>query len=175
MTPTAPPQTAPPQTEAPVWSGRPFTARDRDAVLGFFTEPDFYFRTAQPDTRPEWEVLELLGDDTRVLLADGEPVGLWAWDGIGSDHGCHYQLHLRLHAAAPPQWWRSAFDEAVRALRWRRELVRLAWLAGEFDERGLEVARSLGLTEEGTLGDVTVHEGRRYGYVFFSRIWTPTS
>ena len=27
----------------------------------------------------------------------------------------------------------------------------------------------------GVLTDTTIHEGRRYGYVFFSRVWTPAS
>ena len=157
------------------WSARAYGDQDREAVLRMFTEPDFYYRTAQPDTRPEWEILELLADDTRVLLADGEPVGLYSLENEGSDHGCHFRLNLRLHAAAPSAWWRAAFDEVVRATLWRREVVRLALRVGEFDQRALAIARSLGLTEEGVLADTTLHEGRRYGYVFFSRLWTPTS
>ncbi|MGC5334059.1 hypothetical protein [Micromonospora sp. DT62] len=159
----------------PRWSTRAFAEADRDQVLGMFTEPDFYFRTAQPDTRGEWELLDLLGTETEVLLADGEPVGLFATEAVGAEHGCHYQLHLRLRSGAPPSWWCQAYDEAVRALRWRREVVRISVLVGEYDQAGLEAARAAGLTEEGTLADVVVHEGRRYGYVFFSQIWVPTS
>jgi hypothetical protein len=172
MTPTAPPADA---TRTPLWSARPYTDQDRDAVLDLFGEPDFYFRTTQPDTRPEWEILALLDDDTRVLLADGTPVGLFALEGVGSDHGCHRQLHLRLTAAAPAHWWESAYREVVRGVRWRHELVRITFTAGEFDDRGLRAARALGLTDEGTLADVVLHEGRPYGYVYFSQIWAPTS
>ena len=179
-TPTGPPRAANSihqngDTALPEWSARAYGDRDREAVLEMFTEPDFYYRTAQPDTRPEWEILDLLAEDTRVLLAHGEPVGLYALENEGSDHGCHYRLDLRLHAAAPPAWWRGAFAEVVRATRWRREVVRLALRVAEFDQRGLAITRSLGLTEEGVLTDTTIHEGRRYGYVFFSRVWTPAS
>jgi hypothetical protein len=159
----------------PNLSARSYSDRDREAVLALFTEPDFYFRTAQPDTRPEWEILDLLGEDTRVLLVVDEPVGLYALENEGSDHGCHYKLDLRLRAAAPPHWWHAAYREVARATRWRHEVVRFALRIGEFDQRGLVIVRSLGLTEEGVLADTTVHEGRRYGYVFFSQIWTPTS
>jgi RimJ/RimL family protein N-acetyltransferase len=159
---------------SPRWTSRPYGDADREAVLGFFTEPDFFFRTAAPDTRPEWEILELL-DDTEVLLADGEPVGLWAVEDVSVAHSCHLQLHLRLTAAAPAAWWATAYTEVIRALRWRREVVRLTVQIGEYDQRGLATLRGLGFTEEGTLAEVVVREGRRYGYVYFSRIWTPTS
>jgi hypothetical protein len=162
-------------TRIPKWSSRAFSDRDRDAVLALFTESDFYFRTGRPDTRPEREVIDLLGDDSQVLLADGEPVGLYAVEPVGSDHGCHYLLHLRLRAAAPLSWWTAAYDEVVRATRWRREVVRLAATFHEFDEPGLRFARALGLTEEGTLAGVEAHGGQRSGHVFFSQIWTPTS
>lgn len=160
---------------APRWSVRPCSDADRAAVLDFFSEPDFFFRTAQPDTLSEAEVLDLLGDDTRVLLADGEPVGLYALEGNGSEHGCHYSLALRLRAAAPSAWWAEALREVIRALRWRQELIRLSVHVGEFDARGLSAARAAGLTEEGTLAKVTIHDGDRYGTVFFSQIWAPES
>lgn len=159
----------------PRWSSRACTEQDRDEVLALFTESDFYFRTEQPDTRPEWEILELLDDDTRLLLVDGRPVGLYALEGEGSAHGCHYALYLRLRAAAPVSWWQSAYQEIVRAFRWRREIVRLVMRLPEFDERGRQIAHVLGLTEEGILAEVTVYDGRRHGQVFFAQIWTPTS
>jgi hypothetical protein len=53
--------------------------------------------------------------------------------------------------------------------------VRLALRFDEFDDRGLAFARAAGLREEGTLASVTVHDGSRYGYVSFARIWEPTS
>ena len=163
-----------PAAGAPAWSARPCSDPD-PGVLAFFTEPDFFFRTTEPDTRSERDVRELLGADTRLLLAGNKPVGLYALEGMGSDHGCHYRLHLRLQAAAPTAWWHSAFTEIVRALAWQKELVRLTFLVGEFDGRGLDFARSLGLTEEGTLASVVRHDGQRYGYVFFARIWALTS
>ena len=164
----------------PRWSCRPWADADHGhpdhaRVLEMFTEPDFYFRTDQPDTRPEWEIRSLLDEDTRVLLADGRPVGLYALDPEGPAHGCHYQLQLRLHAAAPPAWWASAYREVLRAARWQHEIVRLSMRFREFDERGLRVARLLGLAEEGTLAGITARRGQRYGQVFFSQIWTPTS
>lgn len=158
------------------WSARVYTDADRDQVLAWFAEPDFYYRSAQPDTLPEWEVLDLVGeDDCRVLLADEEPIGLYALEPIGAGHSAHYQLHLRLRAGEPISVWQSAFDEVVRAARWDRELIRLAVLVGEFDPLGLEVVRSLGLTDEGTLEAITVHNGSRHGYAFYSRIWEPQS
>jgi hypothetical protein len=164
-----------PATGAPAWSARACSDSDYDDVLAFFSEPDFFFRTAEPDTRSEWEIRKLVGADTRLLLADDEPAGLYALEGFGGEHGCHYQVHLRLRAAAPNAWWHSAFEEIVRALTWKKELVRLAVQVGEFDGRGLAFARSLGLTEEGTLASVVRHGGQRYGYVFFARIWALTS
>ena len=161
-------------TELPHWSSRPYSDADRDAVLALFTEADFFFRTGDPDTRPEWEILELLDEDTHVLLADGEVVGLYAVESE-ANNACHYSMQLRLRASAPLRWWLAAFEELVRANRWRREVVRLALRFDEFDDRGLAFARSAGLREEGTLGAVTVHEGRRYGYVSFARIWEPNS
>jgi hypothetical protein len=161
-------------TDAPRWSSRPYSDADRAAVLALYTEPDFYFRTGDPDTRPEWEILELLDDDTHILLADGEIVGLYAVESE-ANNACHYSVQLRLRASAPQQWWQSAYQELVRANRWQREVVRLAQRFDEFDDRGLAFARSAGLREEGTLGAVTVHEGRRYGYVSFAQVWEPIS
>jgi hypothetical protein len=158
----------------PVWSSRPFTDADREAVLELFTEPDFFYRTAHPDTRPQWEILELVDADTRLLFADGALAGLYAVEPAGADHACHQQLHLRLRASAPYTWWPAAYGEIVRALRWSGEVIRLAVQIGEFDERGLRAARAIGLTEEGTLANVCVRGGRRYGFVFYSQIWEPS-
>lgn len=157
------------------WTSRKIVESDYPIVLNWFSEADFFYRTAVPDTRAEWEIRELVSTDSRLILAAGEPVGLFAFEGIGPDHSCHYQLHLRLHAGIAVSLWVSAYTHLVQALRWRAELVRLTMLVAEFDDRGLEVARSLALTEEGTLAGITAHRGRRYGYVFFSQIWTPDS
>jgi hypothetical protein len=167
--------TAPIGPAVPTWSARPVGDAVRGTVLGFFTEPDFYFRTARPDTRPEWEILALLGDTTRVLFADGRPVGLYAWENVGGDHGCHFELTLRLTAATPAPVWRAAFAEVVAALRWQQEVVRLAFPVYEFDHGGMEFARSLGLKDEGVLRNVVHHAGRSHGLVYFSRIWEPRS
>ncbi|MEU6848704.1 hypothetical protein ABZ901_02030 [Actinacidiphila alni] len=157
------------------WSARPVTAADHAAVLDLFTEPDFYFRTHRPDTRPQWEVLSLLDEDTRLLSADGRPVGLYALEVSGGEHACHFFLHLRLTARLRPDAWASAYRELIRALRWQREVVRLAVVVGEFDDRGLTAARLAGFTEEGVLAGNIVHDGHRRGSVFLSRIWEPTS
>lgn len=161
-------------TEQPRWSSRPYSDADRAAVLALYTEPDFYFRTGDPDTRPEWEILALLDDDTHVLLADGEIVGLYAIE-AAANSACHYRIEFRLRAGVPREWWQSAYRELVRANRWRREVIRLGLRFDEFDGRGLAFARSAGLREEGTLGAVSVHEGRRYGYVSFAQFWEPIS
>ena len=157
----------------PRWSGHPFTEADTAAVMDFFTEADFFFRTAEPDTLSQAEVLALLADDTHVLVADGEPVGLYAVESppMGRDHYCHFHLNFRLRADAPQQWWASAYHEVVQSVRWRTEVIRLAVLFGEFDERGLAAARAIGLTDEGTLANTVVRGGQRYGYVYFSQIW----
>lgn len=175
MTSTVTATPAPTEVSTPNWSSRSWHDQDRDEVLALFTESDFYFRTEAPDTRPEWEILALLDDDTRVLLADGRLAGLYALENDGSTHGCHYRLHLRLRAAAPLSWWQSAYREVVRAARWQQEMVRLAMRFLEFDDRGLRAARTLPLVEEGTLTEVVVHDGRRRGEVFFAQIWVPAS
>jgi|SRR5579859_550568 hypothetical protein len=177
MTATAPalPVPAGPGASVPCWSSRALAAGDRSEVLALFTEPDFYYRTERPDTRPEWEILEFLGDDTRLLLAGGRLAGLFAVEALGLPHICHYQLHLRLQAAAPLAWWISAYQEVVRAIRWRREVIRLAMRFPEFDERGLRFARAAGLTDEGTLAGVIVHAGRHRGQVFFAQTWEPST
>jgi hypothetical protein len=157
------------------WAARAVGAADHDAVLAFFTEPDFHFRTPWPDTRPEWELLALLDEDTRLLTLDGEPAGLYAVEENGAAHACHVVLHLRLTAALPPAAWAAAYAEVIRALRWRREVIRLAVVVGSYDERGLAAARLAGFTEEGELPGLVVREARRGGQVFFSRIWEPAS
>ncbi|MFJ2633181.1 hypothetical protein ACIO6U_14740 [Streptomyces sp. NPDC087422] len=169
---------APATTPAPAsfaWSARPVTEADHDAVLDLFTESDFYFRTARPATRPQWEILALLDEDTRLLSADGRPVGLYALEAMGAEHACHYVLHLRLTSRLRTDAWASAYRELVRALRWQREVVRLAVVVHEFDDRGLTAARLAGFTEEGVLTGHVVHDGHRRGSVFLSRIWEPTS
>ncbi|WP_410573318.1 hypothetical protein [Amycolatopsis sp. cmx-4-61] len=171
IAPAAPAVAAPVDSVLPRWSARACAAADRSAVLALFADPGFFFRTDRPDTRPEAEIDRLLGDDTRVLCADGEPVGLYALEHEGSEHGCHYVLDLRLRSDLPTHWWHAAYREIVRALRWRREVVRLSVRFPEFDPAGLAFARSAGLTEEGTLAGVTTHEGRRRGTVFFSQVW----
>ncbi|MCP3760524.1 hypothetical protein [Streptomyces sp. TBY4] len=159
----------------PTWTARPLTEADHDTVFAFFDEADFHFRTAQPDTRSEADILALLDEAPRLLLADGVPVGLWALEACASEHWAQLMLHFRLTSTAPLSWWQSAFDEVVRAVHWRRELVRLSVWIDEHDARGLAFARAAGLTDEGVLSHVTLHEGRRYGTRFFSRIWAPTS
>lgn len=159
----------------PVWSSRPYAEEDREAVLALFEEPDFRYRTDQPDTRPAAEIVRLLDDDTRVLRADGRVVGLYALSAEGAEHGCHHLLTLRLSAQVPDAWWESAHHEVVRAARWRREIVRLTARFASDDARGLRVARALGLTEEGTLAEVTARDGARHGLVCFSRVWSPVS
>jgi hypothetical protein len=156
---------------SPVLSGRPYSAADSAAVLDLFTEPDFFYRTGSPDTLSEYDVLALLGDDTRVLLVDGQVAGLYSLQSTGSANGCHYELHLRLAGSAPDSWWEAAYADIVASVRARRELIRLVLLVGDYDEHGLRIAKTLGLTEEGTLKGVAMQAGRRGGYVYFSRIW----
>jgi hypothetical protein len=172
LSPPAADVALPASTAAPAWTARPFCATDRAAVLDLFTEPDFFFRTTQPDTLSEAEVLALV-DGAHVLLADGEPVGLYALVLIGGAQGCHYQFHLRLRATAPDSWWVSAYQEIARWARWRTEVVRFSVLINEFDERYLRIARSLRLIEEGDIGRVTVRHGQRYDLVCFAQIWVP--
>ncbi len=159
----------------PAWTQRTATEADAADILDLFTESDFLYGTYRPSTLPEHQIAELVGDDTRLLLADGRVAGVYRLEVEGSDHGCHYVLHLRLRAAAPLSWWASAYAEILRAARWRNEIVRLAMRIPGFDTRGLQAARALGLTEEGTLADVVVHNGQRYGTVYFAQIWTPES
>jgi hypothetical protein len=143
------------------------------AVLDLFTEPTFFFRTAEPDTLAEHEIQALLADDTRVLHDGDQVIGLWAVEQVGGDHGCHYQLHLRLADSVPDERWEQAYLDVVCALRHEREVVRLQQVIGEFDERGLRICRGLGIPEDGTLRNVVVHGGRRYGYVYFGHIEEP--
>lgn len=161
--------------DAPNWSARPIAEADHEAVLAMFEEPDFYFRTGLPGTRSQREILELLDEDVRLLLADGRPIGLYGVEAAGPEAGCHYQIDLRLRAEAPADWWRAAYAEIVRALRWRGEVVRIVMRFGEYDERAIAAVRDIGLTDEGTLKNLVVHEGRRAGHVFFSQIWAPIS
>lgn len=156
------------------WTARPYTDADRKAVLDLFTEPDFYFRTTDPETRSEAQVLDLIDDGVRVLLHGGEVAGLYAAEHAGAEHGCHLELELRLSAALPAEAWPDAFAAVDAGLRWAAEVVRLEVIVPEFDERGLAFARGCGLREEGTLTDVLVHDGRRAGKVYFSRIQEPT-
>lgn len=142
------------------------------AVLDLFTEPEFFFRTAEPDTLAEHEITQLL-DDTHLIHDDDQVIGLWAIEQIGGDHGCHYQLHLRLTSAVPDERWERAYHDVVAAIRHSREAVRLQQVVGEFDERGLRICRGLGIPEDGTLRNVVVHGGRRYGNVYFGHIEEP--
>lgn len=157
------------------WSSRIPGADDRGQILGLFTEPDFCFRTERPRFLSEREIGEILADGTRLLLADGQPAGLYALAAEGSSHGCHFTLHLRLRASAPLPLWTAAYHELVRAIRWQREVVRLTMRFAESDTAGLRAARAMGLTEEGTLAGVAVHDGKRLGRVFFSQTWRPAS
>ncbi|UED82957.1 hypothetical protein [Streptomyces profundus] len=159
----------------PAWSSRPYSEPDREAVLALFEEPDFHYRTEQPDTRSAAEIQRLLDDDTQVLLADGRVVGLYALSAEGVEHGCHYLLTLRLSGAVPEAWWSSAYAEVVAAARWRHEIVRLSVRFATHDERGLRSARATGLTEEGILAGVTARDGARHGRVYFSQVWSPVS
>ncbi|PWI44816.1 hypothetical protein [Streptomyces sp. ICBB 8177] len=157
------------------WAARPPREEDHAALLALFTEPDFHFRTHEPDLLPEWQVRELVAEErTHVLLDGGEVVGLYAFEEMGGDHAGHDLLHLRLTARLPLTAWTCAFEAIVAGELWHRELVRLELRVGEFDARGLAAARTFALTEEGTLANLVVHDGERAGYVFFSRIWEPS-
>ncbi|HEY4023723.1 MAG TPA: hypothetical protein VGM75_33920 [Pseudonocardiaceae bacterium] len=152
-------------------TARPYTEADRADVLNLFTQPDFFYRCQYPDTLSEKDIRALLGDDTHVVCADGAVIGLYALELISSDNGCNYQLHLRCAAQVSDDEWQSLYHEVVRAVRERTEIVRLTQIFAEFDERGLRNARALDLTEEGTLAGVLARDGRRYGKVYFARIW----
>ncbi|TDV54814.1 hypothetical protein [Actinophytocola oryzae] len=141
-------------------------------VLELFTEPTFFFRTAEPDTLAEHEIRELLTDAREIRDGD-RVIGLWAVEQVGGDHGCHFQLHLRLSSGVSDERWVRAYHDVVRALRNEREVVRLQQLVGEFDERGLRLCKELGLSEDGTLRNVVVHQGNRYGYVYFGHVAEP--
>ncbi|GAB3465370.1 hypothetical protein [Actinophytocola sediminis] len=146
------------------------------AVLDLFTEPGFFFRTAEPDTLAEHEIRGLLDEETREIreIRDGDRViGLWAVEQIGGDQGGHYQLHLRLSSSVSDERWLRAYHDVLRALRHEREFVRLQQVVGEFDERGLRICRALGIPEDGTLRNVVVHGGHRYGNVYFGHIEEP--
>lgn len=171
--PADPADPATPAAAPVTWSSRPCTDADRAAVLELFTEPDFFFRTAHPDTRPQWEILELVDADTRLLFANGALTGLYATEQMGPEHSGHLRLHLRLRACAPDAWWPAAYRQVVRALRWSADLVRLSMQVHEFDTRGLRAAHAIGLTREGVLGNLCVRGGCRHGFVFFSQIWEP--
>jgi hypothetical protein len=158
----------------PPLSSRPFTETDGEAVLDLFAEPDFYFRTVRPDALAQAEILELVSRDTHVILAEGRVVGLYAVEPAGAEHGCHYELHLRLRAEVPDAWWHMAYHAVVEALLWRAEIVRLVVRAGEFDTRWLRILGELGLNDEGVLADVVLHRGARHGYRYMSRLWPPT-
>jgi hypothetical protein len=163
-------------TTAPAvaWSARRPADEDLPVVAGFFTEPDFYYRTALPDQLCEAEITRLLGDDTRLLLADGESVGLWAMRSV--DYvSAHYELSLRLVASTPDEWWAAACREVITATRWRTEVVRLTMPAFEFDLRLPRILRGLGLTDEGLLSGVVTHRSGRYGNRYFSQLWAEES
>ncbi|WNI18959.1 hypothetical protein [Actinacidiphila sp. ITFR-21] len=156
---------------ATAWAGRPVTGADLPAVLDLFARPDFFFRTAQPDTLSQAEITELAGDGTHLITADGLPAGLWAAEPTGGEHACHYSLDLRLSAALSDEQWQDAYRQVVAALRLRTEVVRLTVRAGEFDERWTRTLHELGLRYEGLLDGVVLHDGHRYGYHYFSQIW----
>jgi hypothetical protein len=176
-TPPAAPPATPPATPAPApaWAAGPPGPEHRAAVLDFFTEPDFHFRTDHPGVLSEAEIDALLGDDARVLLAAGEPVGLYAVEPFGDGWTTHYRLHWRLRAGAPAAWWAGAFEQVVAALRAEREVVRLAVTVADHDPRGLAAADAAGLTREGVLAGVVVAGGVRGGRVHFARTWPPAS
>ncbi|MDT0267364.1 hypothetical protein RM844_13820 [Streptomyces sp. DSM 44915] len=162
-----------PHTSPPPWSSRPFGPADLAAVLALFEEPDFHYRTDQPDTRSTAEIVALLGDDTRVLLAGGRVVGLYALSPDGAEHGGGFLLTLRLSRAVPESWWAAAYAEVELAGHWHHEIVRLSTRFASHDARGLRVARRLPLVEEGVLAEVTARDGDRFGQVFFARVWSP--
>jgi len=161
-------------TRAPAWSARPYTDADRATVLDLFVEQDFHFRTELPDLLSESEVAGLVAD-AWLLVADGEPVGLYALTPSGRGHTGNFRLHLRLRASAPVSWWTSAYAEIVRSARWHTDVVRIGMRVGEFDDCGLAAARALGMTEEGTLLGVVLSGGRRWGSVCFSQVWAVRS
>jgi hypothetical protein len=162
--------TAPTPVRAPAWSARPCTDADRAVVLDLFADRGFHFRTELPDLLSECEVQRLVAD-AWLLVADGEPVGLYALTPSGRGHTGNFRLHLRLRASAPLSWWTSAYAEIVRSARWHTDVVRIGMRVGEFDDRGLAAARAIGLTEEGTLPGVVLSGGRRWGSVCFSQVW----
>ena len=164
---------ASPQAPAPArWSSRPFSEADRDAVLRLFTDPDFYFRDPHPDLLSEPEIVTLLGN-AHVIEASDEPVGLYAVEPIGAEHGGHFRLDFRLRADQPDSRWQAAYREIVGVLRDRTEVVRVTVQAAEFDHRLTGVLSGLGLTAEGLLANVVLHRGQRCGYRFFAEIWEP--
>ncbi|BBA96686.1 hypothetical protein RVR_2101 [Actinacidiphila reveromycinica] len=161
-------RTAAPPTR---WAGHRVTAADHPAVWELFTEPEFFFRTAQPETLAQAGITALLGDETHLITADGRPAGLWAAEPMGAEHACHHLLDLRLSARLSDEQWQSAYREVVAALRLRTEVVRLTVRAGDFDERWTRVLRGLGLNDEGLLDGVVLRDGRRRGYHYFSQLW----
>ncbi len=156
------------QPLSPSWSWRTWSDDDLGTVLGFFDEPDFYFRTTLPALLSEAEIARL-SEGCHLLLADGDPVGMWTVESV-VDRSAHYELAFRLRAGTPDAWWADAYRRIAAGLAWRSEVVRLTVPVFEFDERLLRILRGLGLDEEGLLEAVVLNNGRLYGQYSFAQV-----
>ncbi|WP_433271685.1 hypothetical protein ACQPZF_13270 [Actinosynnema sp. CS-041913] len=158
------------------FESRPYGPEYEDPVGRLFESSDFCYRTTIPMTLGHADIRRLAAG-SRVVLADGLPVGLWSvdsllWSAAGQDvHSGLYLLHLRLASFVPVEWWRAVYRRVLDHLRDRQEVARISFEVNEFDLLGQDVAEALGLRAEGLLPDLVERDGRRWGRWTYGAVW----
>jgi hypothetical protein len=158
----------------------PRAAGDRDAILGLFGEPDFYFGTYLPDLLDETRIDALLSPGTLVCRAAGGVAGLICLDPVNAGYQGHLTMGARFARRIGVQTAAATITATLDAYAHRRPLRRVSHSVYEFDDRGLSVARQAGFESEGTLAGLVQREGREFGVHCLARMpacpgWPPAT
>ena len=154
------------------WHLRRASAEDLPAVLGWFTDPEFYFGTTTPNLSSEPEIASLLDEpNTYMIDYDAQPIGLLRYEYMESYLGT-VAVTVRLHKGVPFDLWCKLLL-LMPALVWSQlDFWRLQIVCMEFDELLQRACVAAGHSDEGTLQHIYSVRGRRWGARHFAVLRT---
>ncbi len=151
-----------------------------EELYALFDCADFFYRTPTPVLLDDGAINALIDERTRFLMYRSELAGLWSFRSLTpqnwnfSQFSGFYHVDYRLHSKLPAESWVDGFEGILSYLKTRSDVVRIALHVAEFDRLGKRMAKAMGFTREGVLGDTVTLAGRSWGTAIYARTWRPS-
>jgi hypothetical protein len=152
------------------WQLRPECGADLPVVLGWFTDPEFYFGTATPHLLSEPEIALMLQEpNTYLLYRDAQPVGLLRYEYMESYIGT-VSVTLRLQSGVSFDLWARVLSLLPELVWGQLDFWRIQIVSMEFDVLLQRACAAAGYRDEGLLRNVYFARGRRWGARHFAML-----